>query len=619
MLAVTSAPVLADSPDVRIDSIDSNNLQSGDKTKIQYTVTNHNSNPTTFQISLSGAAGCSGDGSCNPVVSFGPNENKQFSATITAPTVGAGQTQTVQIQVTATSQSNPNDSGRSSQTLTVHGADKPQTVRQVTGKIKDQDGKAVAGALVGVVDNQRHGQTVLSGSDGRFALNSTDDKPILAGNLTVGAQKDGYGPVTVNVVGAADRTLNVPLTMTLKEAATASPSVTASPDATTPADDPATDVTTGAALPPAAGAANQNTSGDGSSGAMLYIIVGALMVAAGVGAVVLVIMRRRKSGEDPDGVGAPGVGPAPGGPGRYGAVPDATRIAAPVGANANAATMIARPSIQDAPTMLQRAVPLEDEFPDPYGAPPRSPNYGGGAYGGPAQVPYQPAGYDAAPPPAQYEDPYAAYGAGNQQQRFDEPTGMYRPEAEYPSSGAPAARPYGADQDGYGNNTWGAPAGGIDSGNGYGQHSGGTYGGAAAVPPPAYGAAAPAQPQYPGYGQQQPAYEQPGYDQRGTYSRQEPYDQPAGYGADQYGGAAPEQGGGGQYGGGQYGGGGGQYGAGGQYGGGQAPDQSGYYGGQEPPAQQGGGGRHGAGQPRQQPPTESTHPGQRRPLDWLDD
>jgi hypothetical protein len=640
VLAVASSPALADDPDVQIQNVQSRDLPSGGRTGMTFSVTNTNQGPTPISITVNGNGfSCSGD--CSPQVLLNPNDTKQFTVQLTAPSIGAGQTRTIEVQVNA---NGGGDNGQATQQFTVRGADKPRTVRQVTGRVKDQDGKSVPGANVGLRDSQGHTYTTTSNDEGRYQFSSSDQKPIVPGNLIVGATKEKYTEATVNVQGNADKTVNVPLTLQLKEAASSaspSPSASASPTAADEAADPATDA---ASPPPAADTQNAAQNNDSGS-STLFIILGALLVAAGIGAIVLLMMRRRgNSGDgpdDPDDIGGGPSGPVPPSQGRYNGLPDATRVAAPVGGRANDATMVARsgPSISDAPTMMQQAVPVDDEFPDPYGAPAvpggyagaggygtapaaggygTATPYGAGPYGG-AAVPAQPAGYDAGPPtqygrPVPDDDPYGAHAApaagsyAAEQPRYDEPTGMYRPEydsggapddgygyrgeddgyaapeQDYPRGGGQAPGGYqgggyrGQQPDGYG--SWGAPAGGIDSGNAYGPPAGSYAAGA-------YGGLSYGQPGGGSYDRGADEYDAGGpggYDARGTYGgRSEPYD----------GGAGGHDQGGGSYGGDQYG----------------DAERGRYYGGQDQ-----GGGRHG-GQSR----PESPHPGQRRPLDWLDD
>jgi hypothetical protein len=593
VLAVASAPALADQPDVQITNISSTDLPSGGRTTMTYNVTNNNPVPGRVNVRVTGV-NCSGD--CTPTVLIGPSDTRQFTAQLTAPRVDPGQTRTVQVQVSATVN---NDTGRANQELTVRGPDKPKTVDQVVGRVRDSSGKPVPGASVGVRDSQGHSYTTTTNNDGRFQFNSTDQRPIVAGALSVATVKQGFEAVTVSVQGGAGRVVNVPLTLQGGEApATTAP--TSTETSAPPTEDPTDEATVPAADATTADAANAaNNSGSSS---LLFIILGALLVAAGVGAIVLVLMRRKGPDDDdfddPDAMGMP-AGVVPPSQGRF---HDATRVGAPAGGMGDA-TMVAGQSLSDAPTMMQQPVPAEDEYPDPYGAPaPRAyaNGYGGGAYGGP--VPTQPAGYDPGTPtqfnsPAPDDDPYAAFGArsggGYEPQRYDEPTGRYRPDRDYgyrgepgpaapPGDGGyPAPRGRGESTGGYAGGGYGpdrAPgpagygpwAGGIDSGNAYGPPAGGRgeygrgeYGrggpGDAYAPDAGYGP--------PSYGQQGGGYDDAGYDdRRAPYGGPESYDR-----------GGPQ----------------------GRYG-----DQDGGYYGDEP-----GGGRHGGQSPR----------GQRRPLDWLDD
>jgi hypothetical protein len=731
MLAVASAPAQAAvAPTVQITTLSATNVSSGGTFTVTYVVGNPlGATDDSINVEVTGMS-CPGSG-CSPEITIAPGKNGDpITAQVTAPRVDPGQTKKVTITVTATSDG---PSGKDSREVTVRGADKPQTVRQLSGRVKDQAGEPLAGASVGIQDGANHRYDTVTNDDGRYSFNSSDDKPILAGAISVAAVKNGYKTVTQRVNGDAGKTVNVALVM-VSTTASPSPTPAVSP---TPGPTPTEEATDDAAGDEPTEAAtdatdlNNAANKDDGGGSLLFIIIGGLLVAAGVGAIVLVIMRRRSAGDDPDdldgGGGPPGVVPPSGG--RYQGLPDATRVAAPMGARGNDATMITNragaASLADQPTMLQQAVPADDEFPDPYGAPSAQPHggYAGpggygttaaaaaapatGAYGaaanpygaapqyGAAQAPapaYGDDGYGTAPynrPAAQPDDPYAAYGAsgngygGEEPQRFDEPTGMYRPdgnggydqrgyqpEPEYPP--APPARPdptgayqpggyqaaggYGQepDQGGYGG--WNAPADGIDNGNnaygppsangGYGA-AGNAYGapagGGAAYGAPAtggspYGApdsGAPAggspygAPADNGYG------DEGGYDQRPAYGRGQP---PAGgYGAAQpppgggYGAAQPPAGGGygpaqppaGGYGGQPQGGYGGQPDGYGTPPGGY-DDQAGYGGapGQSGQADQDGyyGADQGGG--RHGGRSRQQPPpesGQRRPLDWLDD
>ncbi|WP_213003613.1 carboxypeptidase-like regulatory domain-containing protein [Winogradskya consettensis] len=665
--AIFAAPMaaLADSPTVSISSLSSGDIPSGGTSTLKFTVKNENKlgdvqHPETSAsvvVSIEGGNGlkCSGNCDFDETIAQGQT-SREFSVTLTAGSVDAGETDNYTVVITATI---GGQDGSANRTIKVRGADKPQSIRQVSGKVKDQDGKGIAGATVGMRDSNGATFQIASGSNGAYSFRSTDAKPIAVGSLSVGAIKDGYKGDPVNASGADGKSINVPLTLTLIAATTSptpSPSATTSTEPTDEATDEATEDETDAASDEAAPAPTNAANNSDGSGSTLFIILGGLLVAAGIGAIVLVMMRRKSAAadddpDDPNGPngGGPGGGPVPVGAGRY-AGADETRLSAPVGGGrVSDATMIAprsgAPSIADAPTMIHRtpvAPPVDEEFPDPYGAPlPQNGAYnapGGwgtaaagaagaagagaaGAYGGTTQFGGAPAaaqngydgydeqgqnGYDGYDDHNGYGEP-AGYVAPEQQQRFDEPTGMYRPEAEPAYDGGygqPAGSyqngGYGADQDdqgGYGGNYGGAGTYGGGAPQGGGQYggaapqSGGAYGGGAAPQSGgAYGAGAA--PQSGGaYGAARGDYgDQGGYGDQG-------YDQGGQHGGG-YGGAPAAPQGGGQYG--------------GQYGG--APQQGGGYGEQDGYAEQGGGydqrgngygpeqqgGRRGA--PRQQPP-----------------
>ncbi len=537
---------------------------------------------------------------------------------MTAPSVNAGDTRDVTITITATI---AGESDSTDQTVTVKGPDRPQSVTQISGKVKDQDGKAISGASVAMRDSAGTPYQTTTNGSGGYSFNSSDSKPIAPGNISVGALKTGYESATVQIQASAGRSVNVPLTLKLVEA-TASPSasVSASAEASAAVDD-ATDGPSAEAPPvdPATKSASDNSGG----GSLLFIVLGGLLVAAGVGAIVLVVMRRKNNGDD--GLGGPddptvmggGPGMIPPSQGRFN---DATRVAAPMGAGRDATMVAPRSgagSLSDAPTMMHRPVPVDDEFPDPYGAPiPQQGGYRGAPAGGWDD---QADGYgnggsqygagNAYGEPAPYgrqqeDDGYGAGGYGTRgnayaggqpdQRRYDEPTGMYRPESE-PDDG------YGYDRGGYGAAGGGAQQYGAAGGGGGGYQTG-NYAGAG------------------GYEQQPGGYDRGGYEPEGgaaygpksggaypggTYggSQQQPQQYGGGYdeGRDAYG----DQGQGGGYD--QRGG---AYGRGGGYEPAGHDDQAGY-GDQGGRAPRGG---HG-GQSRQQEPS---HPGQRRSLDWMD-
>lgn len=556
-LVVAASPAQAAPPTVDITDLAPTNIGPGDRTTLRYTISNANpdvpgqSDNVRIQVD-GGGMNCGGD--CSRTTQIRPGETREFTANLTAPGVDAGDTKSLQVQVTATLN---NENASAAETVTVRGPEKPQQVRQISGKVRDTDGKAVSGAQVAMQDSADHRYETTTNGDGLYSFTSSDDKPISPGAVSIAAIKDGFKPASKNVQASAGKSVNAPLVLA-SNAVTPSPTPSATEEASAAPTDEATDEATTEAAGETAGTDTQqaaNTEDEGS-GSLLFIILGGLLVAAGVGAIVLVLMRRKADkGDDDDDLGGAAVPPMQGG--RFG---DETRVAAPVGGGrANDATMVASisgaPSLSDAPTMLQRPVPADDEFPDPYGAPPMpqqvtygataagaygaAPQYGGGAanaYGG-APAPAQSAGYDDdyAGPPTQYgrpvpqDDPYGAYAQDQggygaaAAPRYDEPTGMYSPAQDYDQGGYHA----GADQGGYGQEpeypqagrarpeptgaggyqggtygqapadqggygAWGDAGTGIDSGNAYGPAAGGAGYGAAPAPAPGGTYGAPA-------------------------------------------------------------------------------------------------------------------------------
>ncbi|MFC7535272.1 carboxypeptidase-like regulatory domain-containing protein [Actinoplanes sp. GCM10030250] len=504
---------------------------------------------------------CTG-GDCSPVREIQQSEN--FSATLTAPDVNAGESRSVTITVTATLN---NETATATETVTVKGPDAPQTVRQVSGRIKSSDGDRLSGVDVAMTDSAGHQYRTQTNGEGLYAFTSSDNQPIAPGNITVGAVKDGFQAKTVNVQGSAGRSATAQITLKklASESPSASPSASVSASAT-PTEEEVTDEAepTDEASEPAGGLDANNAASDAEGGTnWLLIIMGVLLVAAGIGAFALVWLRRRNSeaGGDDDAAstGFGGPSPMPVGGGQF----DATRVASPVGAGRGGdATMIAPAGrmpggISDAPTMIHR--PVEDEFPDPYGAP--APAQGG--FAGANDQWGDQDGYGAGQPPyggvqqggVPQQGGYGAQGAGygndqrydehtnlyqpeqpQQPQRYDEHTNLYQPEqggAGYggaPQGGYADQGGWGGQNDGYG------PQGGYDQqGGAYGgydqQQAGygdqGGYGGAPQYGN-GYGGQPPAQPGQPaapgGYDQQQGgAYG--GYDQQqqGGYGDQDEY------------------------------------------------------------------------------------------------
>jgi Carboxypeptidase regulatory-like domain len=620
-LLVAPTAASAAKPTVQILTLGNGNLRSGDRTTLTFRVANPagNQSPSVDIVVTGDGVSCDPRTPCDFTKGISAGSSDTFNVTLVADNLEPGKQKSGSVRITAAA---GDDTGEDFRTITVRGPDAVQRISQLKGKVRDTFGAAVPGALVAYSDSQGHrGQTTSDGS-GNFRFDSTDENPISPGRIEVGARKDGFGTITASVNGQAGKTANA--TLTLPAAAEATPSASASASAT-PTAEPTEEASTEVipeGTPPVAAKQAANTSEDGGSSSLIFIIAGALLVAVGIGAIVLVFIRRKEkdADEDEDGLGAvPAAAPAPAP--RYG---DATRVASPTrvgGVPAPDATMAASgaipPSLANAQTMLQRAVPADDEFPDPYGAPPRltPPDAGYGArtetWNNPS-APSAPGTYGAAP-----------YGTapGQAGQRFEEPTGRYNPDAAYGAAAAP-------QQPGHGGAAYGSPSvgrgavddpyhaggypssggstygggyeqqggsyeqqggnyeqqgggygGGIDhGGSGYGS-AGGAYGGHGAGG--SYGSAAPQGGGYDQpttYGQPAPGYDQPttyGQQPAGGYDARGGYEQPGYYGGDQ-----EQQPGGGRY--------------------GDDPGQHGHRGYDDGGRQQGGG-------------------GQRRSLDWLDD
>jgi hypothetical protein len=560
VLSVAPAPAQAAAPSVGNVQVSNANLQSGQQTAVTYTVTNNNAAGENADIDIVVSSNrpeltCSGD-SCNFTANDVPGgESKTFTAQMVVGQMESGASENATIAIRATVDGLSKTATRG---VTIRGDNRSPTVREIKGKVRDNEGKSVSGAEVGLLDSARHSYKTRTNGSGNYKFTSTDQQPIAIGQVTVGAQIDGFTPNVVNVNGTAGASLTVDIKLALSAEATpsATPSASPTPSSDVTVEPTEADPTTDTKIEPqpAAGA----DSDDEGSSSLIFIILGGLLVAAGIGAIVLVLMRRKEGDtpDDPDGeddrtaLGARST-PTPPSQGRYGGAADATRVA-----NRGAdATMLAgapvRPSLSDAPTMLQQAVPA-DEFPDPYGAPAAVPHAGYAAAGtagwgaaavpapAPAATPYgapAPGAYGAASPAAPtsvYGAPAAPGGAYGVPAQSAPPTGYGaaapnpygRPPAQPGGGayGAPAAEPYGRPSSGAGYDgrpQSGAPHGGPPPGASYGatdqqryDEPTGRYDPAAAPGHAASGYDAP------GYGA--PGYGAPGYDAQG-------YEQPGGY------------------------------------------------------------------------------------------
>ncbi|MDR6324198.1 carboxypeptidase regulatory-like domain-containing protein [Actinoplanes couchii] len=548
---------------MKIDSVaPSGTITPGSTVTVSFTVSNQRGEGDSGSADVETKVTVSGGGSCQTgcQASDSIDGGRSYNATIKAPNVGAGQKQ----QVTVTVNANNGENGSASASFTVEGAAAPPVstnVRLVSGRVKDDSGDRVSGVKVVMKDSAGAQYTTSTNGDGGFSFTSSDSQPISAGTIRVAAAKEGYDAASASVQGAVGKTVTVPLTMkkVVAPSPSASPSASASASAEA-TEDPAEEETTeeenaGVDLGQNTNEA-ANTSEDSGSN-WLLIIMGVLLVAAGLGAMLLVWMRRKKAEELAAETGVGKIPPATGGGGNSF---DQTRVAAPVGAGGRGgdATMIAPAagmgggsgSLADAPTMIHRQ-PVEDEFPDPYGAPlpanggfngqqnnqqwgnePAGDNYGGGTQPyGQQQGGYDQGGYDQGGYGQQGGYDQGGYGqqqqqggwdqggydqhqqqggggyGGGQTQRYDEHTNMYQPEQpQVPQQQQrydEATGMYQPQQQG-----GGYDQGGYDQQGGYGQQQQGGWDNGQQ------------QQQQGGYGQQpqQGGWDddQQGYDQRGN-------------------------------------------------------------------------------------------------------
>jgi Carboxypeptidase regulatory-like domain len=416
----------------------------------------------------------------------GGGGNKNITLKMSADatvSVGAGQTKT------SSGTASIEGASPASFAVTLHGPAQQQptqnatTVTKITGTVKDSaTGNGIAGAKVELQDGNSNSFSTTSNNAGAYQFTSTSAKPIVAGLMAITATKDGYSydPKSFQTSAGQPATFDIVMLSTAPTASAAVPDggISSAPAAS----DSASDV-----VP-----ATASDTGSSNHYMTFMIIAGALLILAGIGAILTLVLRRRKEDEDDededDVPPPPRRGPPPGRPG------GGYRAAEP--------TVVARdPGYNDRTAIVR---PVEDEYPDPYGAPPPrtpAPAYGGaGQYGG--QRPgygqqAQPGGFDQpttySPAGRPAADPYASSGYGDSGRggRYDEPTGVYNGGGQY-GAGEPTAPggQYGGDSYGsggqYGGGQYGAPGqqgggrpydGGGQQYNGGDQYGGASYGG----------------------------------------------------------------------------------------------------------------------------------------------
>ncbi|WP_203859304.1 carboxypeptidase regulatory-like domain-containing protein [Plantactinospora mayteni] len=555
-------------------------LNAGQATTLNFSVKNNNSGgllggETSFDISVTSTFNelqCQGNCDVRDTIGFG--DTKAYSVTLRAGNVAAGQSRSGNVRVTANV---GNDSAAAQRNITVRGPEAPppaQTVAEVSGRITNEaTGDGVPNASVRLTDGQGRTHSATTSSNGNYRFTGSQDRPIAPGRLQIRATKDGITDTKDVTANAGARINNQGIQLALAGAPTATPDVSAEPTDDAAEDEPTDDA--GAEESQDAGAPDQaaNEDSGGGLGSWVLILAGGLLVALGVGAIVLLLMRRKEDGGDDDEDGPGGPGPRGAGAGRGGyRDDDATRVTNRAGAGADPTMVNRGGNLADAPTMMHSAPLVDDEFPDPYGAPlpgPQTPGYGGGGqqgwgnnangygdrpgsgagaygnapgsgagYGAPASgagygnAPGSGAGYGA---PVSGSGGYSANGSAGYDDGYDEPTGRYTGGRGGTDEYAPAADPYetnayrpssGAGQGGYEpTQQYGRDDDGYDAG-GYGAAGRGGYG-----DEPRTGA---------GYDRADDGYDQ----QQGYDTRAGGYDQQQGYDADRGGYDQPTTGGG---------------------------------------------------------------------------
>ncbi|HET8658265.1 MAG TPA: carboxypeptidase regulatory-like domain-containing protein [Micromonosporaceae bacterium] len=544
--------------------------------------------PVTLTVSVtSNNAKVACNGTCSwPPESFEPGAPpKQYEARFRVSgttTIGTGESATL----TAKAADAGGGGDQEQRVVALKPPDGPKTVTEVSGYVRDlASGRGISDAIVGLLDSVGHNYTTTTNSSGYYRFVSSPSKPISPGTLTIGATKDGYStgsPKTVD--GRAGQAVRVDIRMESTTAPTTEATLSPAPETTD----------TGGPLEEAeesvdAVAASDEESGGGGLSWML-IILGGLLVALGVGAIVLLVLRRRDDSDEDDDEDEED---EPVGAGRRGGLPpQAGRSTYRSGGMEPAMpgrggdqTMLARPGMADAPTMMQARAGAADYGADPYGGRPSprppQPGYAGpgpvygagapapgypanppGAYGSPAH-PSSPAGYPSASrggpegygspaypqeygadrgygsaaggyapnEPARYNDGYGdpGYGpsGGGAHSAYEQPG--YGQDAGYPAP--PAGGPVGyAVNGGYGSNGGDYGSNGSYGANGS-QGANGSYGSPGGYSPGGdYGSGS-----YPagGYGADQ-GYDPRGYD-AGGYDRGAPPDQRGGYEQPGYG------------------------------------------------------------------------------------
>jgi hypothetical protein len=353
-LAVAAAPAIAAPPTIGILSVSSDNVRSGESVQVRFRATNNGSSKETVFVAVSGGLRCTAG--CSASQAIGPGLSEDFEATVVGPDVNKNETSGRNLAVSVRIGT---QTAFDHKMILVRGADypaaavsPPSAVSQVSGLVRDSDGKPVGGATLTVRDGAGNDYRATSGQDGRFSIKSSDSKPIAVGPITVEARKDGYHVARATAQGANGAAATVQLTLAAVATSAQTPQ---SPSAA-------------ASLLATASPANHKEVSDEDESSPPWIILGGLLVAAGLGALVLALFRRR---------GAQNESNAP--------VPTPTRMSAPVDPSGA--------GMADAPTAVLRAVPPDGGFSGPFGAA----TQGGNQQHGYDHGPYNNGGSDARP------------------------------------------------------------------------------------------------------------------------------------------------------------------------------------------------------------------------------
>ncbi|WP_199516180.1 carboxypeptidase-like regulatory domain-containing protein [Nucisporomicrobium flavum] len=336
-LAVSAAPVAAAPPAIRIESVSSDRVQSGESVRVRFRATNNARRIERVFVAVSGGLRCTAG--CSAVQSMGPGRSQSFDATLVAPQVNPGEETGLNLAVSVRVGT---QTAFDHKMILVSGAErKPATVSRVSGRVRDTGGTAITGAALTVRDSAGHEYRTTSGKGGKFSIKSSGGRPIAPGRITIVAGKDGYRTARATVQAAAGDAATVRVVL----AAVAKPSPTPTTTTASPlavAEPPVADDTAAETSPPAAA----DTAGDGG-GTLLLTLLGGLLIAAGLGALVLLLIRRRARPDDPDPLAPAQVPPA------------ATQLLPPVGPGPA--------GMADAPTALLPPVRPDSGYPGPHG------------------------------------------------------------------------------------------------------------------------------------------------------------------------------------------------------------------------------------------------------------